>query len=54
MIKALNSPDAIEKLGKQNFNIVPNKSLADAQAWLDREMKHWQAVTGAVKIDVSQ
>src|SRR5262245_22584289 len=54
VIKALNSPEAIEKLGKQNFNIVPNKSLADAQAWLDREMKHWQAVTGAVKIDVSQ
>jgi tripartite-type tricarboxylate transporter receptor subunit TctC len=52
--KALNSPEAIEKLGKQNFNIVPNKSLADAKAWLDGEMKHWQTITGAVKIDVSQ
>ena len=52
--KALNSPDAIEKLGKQNFNIVPNKSLADAKAWLDGEMKHWQTITDAVKIDVSQ
>jgi tripartite-type tricarboxylate transporter receptor subunit TctC len=52
--KALNSPEAIEKLGKQNFNIVPNKSLADAKAWLDGEMKHWQTITSAVKIDVSQ
>jgi tripartite-type tricarboxylate transporter receptor subunit TctC len=52
--KALNSPESIEKLGKQNFNIVPNKSLADAQTWLDSEMKHWQTITSAVKIDVSQ
>jgi tripartite-type tricarboxylate transporter receptor subunit TctC len=54
VVKSLNSPEAIDKLGKQNFNIVPNKSLADAQAWLDGQMKHWQAVTNAVKIDVSQ
>jgi len=52
--KALNSPDAIEKLGKQNFNIVPNRSLADAKSWLDDEMKHWQTISSAVKIDVSQ
>ena len=54
VVKAMNSPETIDKLGKQNFNIVPNKSLADAQAWLDGQMKHWQAVTSAVKIDVSQ
>jgi tripartite-type tricarboxylate transporter receptor subunit TctC len=52
--KAITSPDAIEKLGKQNFNIAPNKSLADARAWLDGEMKHWQTISTAVKIDVSQ
>ena len=52
--KALNSPEAIEKLNKQNFNVVPNKSLADAKTWLDDEMKHWQTITGAVKIDVAQ
>ena len=52
--KALNSPEAIEKLGKQNFNIMPAKSLDDAKTWLDGEMKHWQTITNAVKIDVSQ
>jgi len=52
--KSLNSPEAVEKLGKQNFNIVPSRSLADAKSWLDGEMKHWQTITNAVKIDVSQ
>ncbi|HKA77896.1 MAG TPA: tripartite tricarboxylate transporter substrate binding protein [Pseudolabrys sp.] len=52
--KALSSPEAIEKLQKQNFNVVPNKSLADAKSWLDGEMKHWQTITTAVKIDVAQ
>jgi len=52
--KALKSPEAIEKLQKQNFNVVPNKSLADAKVWLDGEMKHWQTITSSVKIDVTQ
>jgi tripartite-type tricarboxylate transporter receptor subunit TctC len=52
--KALNSPDAVEKLSKQNFNVVPNKSLDDAKAWLDAEMKHWHTITSAVTIDVTQ
>ena len=52
--KALQSPETIEKLQKQNFNVVPNKSLADAQTWLAGEMNHWRTITGAVKIDVTQ
>jgi tripartite-type tricarboxylate transporter receptor subunit TctC len=52
--KALTSPEAKEKLAKQNFNVVPSKSLADASTWLAGEMKHWQNITGAVKIDVGQ
>ena len=54
MNKTLSSPEAIEKLSKQNFNVVPNKSLADAKSWLDGEIKHWQAITTAVKIDMTQ
>jgi tripartite-type tricarboxylate transporter receptor subunit TctC len=54
MSKTLSSPEATEKLNKQNFNIVPNKSLADAKAWLDGEIKHWQTITTAVKIDMTQ
>ncbi|MBI3704925.1 MAG: tripartite tricarboxylate transporter substrate binding protein [Rhizobiales bacterium] len=52
--KALTSPEAKEKLGKQNFNVVPSKSLADANDWLAGEIKHWHTITEAVKIDVGQ
>ena len=45
MNKALQSPETIEKLQKQNFNVVPNKSLADAQTWLAGEMNHWRTIT---------
>ena len=44
----------IEKFKKQNFNVVPSKSLDDAKAWLAGEMKHWETITSAVKIDVAQ
>ena len=50
--KALRLPETIEKLNKQNFNIVPNKSLAEAKTWLAGEMKHWKNITSAVKIDI--
>jgi tripartite-type tricarboxylate transporter receptor subunit TctC len=52
--EALQSPEATEKLRKQNFNIVPNKSLAEAQSWLAREMKHWETITTTVKIELAQ
>lgn len=50
--KALQEPETIEKLKKQNFNIVPSKSLADAKTWLIGEMKHWQTITNEVKIEI--
>ncbi len=52
--KAMQSPELIEKFKKQNFNIVPNKSLADAKIWLASEMKHWETITSAVKIEAPQ
>jgi tripartite-type tricarboxylate transporter receptor subunit TctC len=52
--KALASPDVQEKFKKQNYNIVPSKSVADAQSWLAAEIKHWETVTTSVKIEVSQ
>ena len=52
--QAIASPDVQEKFKKQNYNIVPSKSVADAQSWLAGEMKHWETVTGAVKIDIGQ
>jgi tripartite-type tricarboxylate transporter receptor subunit TctC len=50
--KALQEPETIEKLKKQNFNIVPSKSLADASTWLVGEMKHWETITSEVKIEI--
>jgi tripartite-type tricarboxylate transporter receptor subunit TctC len=52
--KAMQTPEAKEKFSKQNFSVVPNKSLADAKTWLASEMKHWETITNTVKIDVAQ
>ncbi len=52
--KALQAPDLIEKFKKQHFNIVPNESVDGAHAWLADEIKHWQTITGAVKIEVAR
>ena len=54
VIKAMQAPEVKEKFKKQHFNIVPNKSLADAKTWLADEMKQWETITTTVKIDVSQ
>lgn len=51
--KALDSPDTKAKFKKQNYNVSPNKSVDDAQTWLANEIKHWQTITTAVKIEVS-
>jgi tripartite-type tricarboxylate transporter receptor subunit TctC len=52
--KALTSPDAQAKLKKQNYNVVPSKSVDDAQKWLAAEMKQWETITNAVKIEITQ
>ena len=54
MSKTLSSPEATEKLNKQNFNIVPNKSLDDAKAWLADEIKTWKDITSQVKIEAAE
>ena len=50
-VAALNSPDAKERLGKINFNIVPSKSLDEAKTWLASEIEVWKKITAAVKIE---
>jgi tripartite-type tricarboxylate transporter receptor subunit TctC len=52
--KTLKEPDTVDKLNKQNFSIVPSKSLAEAKTWLAGEMKHWETITSAVKIEIPQ
>ena len=51
--KALATPEAQAKFKKQNYNIVPSKSVDDAKKWLANELKQWQTITAAVKIEVS-
>ena len=54
VIKALASPELQEKFKKQSMIIAPHKSVDEAQKWLAAEMKHWETITGAVKIEISQ
>jgi len=54
VMKALASPEVKEKFAKQKMDIAPNKTLADAKTWLDGEIKHWETITNAVKIEVAQ
>jgi tripartite-type tricarboxylate transporter receptor subunit TctC len=48
--QALQAPETQEQFAKQHFNIVPNKSLDDAKAWLDGELADWKKITSEVKI----
>jgi tripartite-type tricarboxylate transporter receptor subunit TctC len=53
-VEALQTPAAKEALTKQNFNIVPSKSVDEAKAWLAGEIATWKKITAAVTIDVTE
>jgi tripartite-type tricarboxylate transporter receptor subunit TctC len=53
-VQALASPTVVEAFKKQNFNIVPNKSLDDSKAWLADQIKIWKDITTAVKIETAE
>jgi len=44
----------VDAFKKQNFNIVPNKSLDDARAWLADEIKIWKDITSQVKVETAE
>jgi tripartite-type tricarboxylate transporter receptor subunit TctC len=50
-VAALTSDAAKTALTKQGFIISPSKSLDDARTWLANEIKAWQTITKAVKIE---
>jgi hypothetical protein len=54
MLQALEAPAVIEAFKKQNFNSVPNKSLAEAKTWLAGEMDTWRKITTEVKIELAE
>ncbi len=51
--KALASEAVKEKFAKQKMSITPNKTLAEADAWLGGQIKHWQDITTQVKIEIA-
>jgi tripartite-type tricarboxylate transporter receptor subunit TctC len=53
-LQALKAQPVVDAFNKQNFNIVPNKSLDDAKAWLANELKTWKDITTQVKIEVAE
>jgi tripartite-type tricarboxylate transporter receptor subunit TctC len=53
-IQALQAPPVVDAFHKQNFNIVPSKSLDDAKAWLAAQIKSWKDITAAVKIETAE
>jgi tripartite-type tricarboxylate transporter receptor subunit TctC len=54
LLQALQAPPVVDAFQKQNFNIVPSKSLDDAKAWLAGEIKSWKDITTAVKIETAE
>jgi tripartite-type tricarboxylate transporter receptor subunit TctC len=53
-VVAMQAPAAMEIFKKQNFNVVPNKSLDDARAWLAEEMATWKKISDEVKIETAE
>ena len=53
-VEALAAPAARETLTKQNFNIVPSRSLDEAKTWLSGEIATWKRITSEVKVESAE
>lgn len=53
-VEAMQAPAAKEQLTRQNFNIVPSKSLDEAKTWLAGEIATWRKITAEVKIEAAE
>ncbi len=53
-VQALQAPPVVDAFHKQNFNIVPSKSLDDAKVWLAAQIRSWKDITAAVKIETAE
>jgi tripartite-type tricarboxylate transporter receptor subunit TctC len=54
LLQALEAQPVVDAFKKQNFNIVPNKTLDEAKAWLRSEMDNWKKIANEVKIEVTE
>jgi tripartite-type tricarboxylate transporter receptor subunit TctC len=53
-VDALATQAAKDALTRQNFNIVPSKSLDEAKTWLAAEIATWKKITGEVKVEAAE
>jgi tripartite-type tricarboxylate transporter receptor subunit TctC len=53
-IQAMQVPAAQKIFAEQNFNIVPTKTVEEAQPWLKQEIAAWTKITQEVKIPVPE
>jgi tripartite-type tricarboxylate transporter receptor subunit TctC len=53
-VAAMAAPAAKDALSKQNFNIVPSKSVDEAKTWLAGEIGTWKKITSEVKIETAE
>jgi len=51
---AMMTQAANEQLTRQNFNIVPSKSVDEARTWLAGEITAWKKITSEVKIEPTE
>jgi tripartite-type tricarboxylate transporter receptor subunit TctC len=50
--QAMDSDSVKQAFQKQYFNLVPNKSIEDARAWLAAELSQWKKIADDAKIDL--
>ena len=48
---ALDAPAAKEAFAKQNFILVPNKSLDESAKWIAGELERWRTIAAQVKLE---
>lgn len=53
-VEALQAPTVMDAFSKQNFIVVPSRSLDDAKAWLAGQITSWKNITTAVKIETAE
>lgn len=53
VVKSMEAPAAKSSLTRQDFELVPNKSPADAEVWLADELKRWRTITKTVNLEIS-
>jgi tripartite-type tricarboxylate transporter receptor subunit TctC len=53
-VEALQAPAVMDAFSKQNFIVVPSRSLDDAKAWLCGQITYWKNITTAVKIETAE